>query len=201
MHSDTELIKHVLAGGCDAKSDLVDHYGSLVYSALCRCCGIPETSLPEAFKFVFQKLFEDDSRRLRDWKGESALSTFLFAMTLSLARDFCENGNRPGGRADRKGGENRDNLHDSGTTAPEGEIIVSHMEKVIGDLVNSGEDVCRRIIDLRCRRNMSTKETALASGVPVGGVGARLHRCLEALARLMKTKFPDFFEDRFNLDM
>ena len=199
--TDAELIKLVLAGDPSAGNECVDRFGKLIYSILIRQCGIPEDHQEDAFNHVFVKLFEDECRRLRTWRGESALSTFLYVVVRNLGRDYRE---KEFGREKymlEAGDEGGQDLREDDAPTPEDEVVVSSMEKVIRDLVGSLEEICSRIIDLRFMKDMSYKEIVLATGLTVSNVGVRLHRCLDALSQLMKREFPDLFEDRFNFDL
>ena len=199
--TDAELIKFVLAGDDAAGNEFVDRYSKLIYSILIRLCGIPEDYLEDAFNHVIVKLFEDDCRRLRAWRGESALSTYLFAMTRNLGRDYREKEFRREKYTLEPGDEGGDEFHDDDAPTPEDEVLTIRMEQVIANLVGSLEEICSKIIDLRFMKDMSYKEIALAAGLTMTNVGVRLHRCLESLSQLMKREFPDLFEDRFHLDM
>jgi RNA polymerase sigma-70 factor (ECF subfamily) len=199
--TDAELVQSVLAGDPSAGSEFVDRFEKLIYSILIRQCGIPEGHQEDAFNHVFVKLFEDDCRRLRSWRGESAMSTFLFVVVRNLGRDYRE---KEFGREKymlEGGDDGGEDIRDGDMPTPEDEIVVSSMEKVIRDLVSSLEEICSRIIDMRFMQDLSYKEIALAAGLTVTNVGVRLHRCLDALAQLMKREFPDLFEDRFNFDL
>ena len=199
--TDAELIKFVLAGDGAAGNEFVDRYSKLIYSILIRLCGIPEDYLEDAFNHVIVKLFEDDCRRLRAWRGESALSTYLFAATRNLGRDYREKEFRREKYTLEPGDEGGDEFHDDDAPTPEDEVLTNRMEQVIANLVGSLEEICSKIIDLRFMKDMSYKEIALAAGLTMSNVGVRLHRCLESLSQLMKREFPDLFEDRFHLDM
>jgi len=200
MSPDSKLIQRLLTGDPFAGCQFIDRFGKLFYSTLVRLCGIPEDHLDDAFEFVCMKLYEDDCRRLRAWHGESALTTYLFAVTRNLGRDYMA---KKFGRA-RLMAEDLDDVdcfRDHNAPTPEDEMLVRRMEGEIRKLVDTLEEICRKIIDMKFDRDMSYKEVALAAGITVSNVGVRLHRCLEALTQLMKRNFPDLFEDRFNLDM
>ena len=198
---DQRLIQLVLSGDPAVGSELVDRFEKPIYTVLNRLCGLPPDHLDDAFNHVFVKLFEDDCRRLRSWKGESSLSTWLLAVVRNLGRDYREKELTWIRRTGEGGEDEGKSFRDDDMPTPEDELVVSRMELIIKGLLGSLEEVCRKIIDLRFMRDMSYKETALAAGLTVSGVGSRLHRCLETLAQLMKKKFPDLFEDRFNLDL
>ena len=192
MSPDSKLIQRLVTGDPHAGDQFIDRFGKLFYTILVRLCGIPEDHIDDAFRYVCRKLFEDDCRRLRAWRGESALATYLFAVTRKLGRDF---------RAKEFGRTRWMDEGDSDAPMPEDEVLINRMEDVIGKSIDSQEEICRRIIDMRFYRHMSYKEVALAGGITVGSVGVRLHRCLDSLTQLMKRNFSDLFEDRFNLDM
>ena len=199
--TDAELVKLVLAGDAAAGNEFVDRHSKLIYSVLIRLCGIPEGYLEDAFNHVIEKLFEDDCRRLRAWRGESALSTYLFAVTRNLGRDYREKEFRRDKWMIEAGEDGGEEFHDDSAPTPEDEVLVSRMEQIIGGLVDSLEEICSKIIDMKFMQDLSYKEIALAAGITVSNVGVRLHRCLDSLAQLMKREFPNLFEDRFHLDM
>ena len=200
MSPDSKLIQSLLSGDPFAGDQFIDRFGRLFYSILVHLCGIPEDHLDDAFEHICMKLFEDDCRRLRAWRGESALTTYLFAVTRNLGRDYRT---KQFGRARwmSEGADDVGSFSNDDVPTPEDEVLVNRMEGVIGDLIDSLEEICRKIIDMRFHRAMSYKEVALAAGITVSSVEVRLHRCLESLTQLMKRNFPDLFEDRFNLDM
>ncbi|MDF1525764.1 MAG: RNA polymerase sigma factor [bacterium] len=199
--SDAELVQRVLSGDSDAGNEFVDRCEKLIYSVLVRQCGIPTDHQEDAYQYVFVKLFEDDCRRLRLWRGESALSSFLFVVVRNLGRDYREKEFRKD-KWEMPDEDCPENGASDGTyPTPEDETIINRMGKVVRDLVESLEDICRKIIDLRFMEDLSYKEIALKAGITVSNVGVRLHRCLDSLALLMRREFPDLFEDRFNLDL
>lgn len=199
--TDAHLIQLVLAGDRDACNEFVELFQKLIYSVLIRQCGIPEDLQEDAFQYVFVKLFEDDCRRLSSWRGESAFSTFLYIVVRNLGRDFREKELKHEGRMIQPGDDGGEDMREDGAPTPEDEVAVNNMEEVVRDLVESLEEVCRKIIDLKFTKDMSYKEISLAVGITANYVGVRLSRCLDALTQLMKREFPDLFEDRFNLDM
>ena len=198
---DAELVQRVLSGDSDAGNEFVDRYEKLIYSVLVRQCGIPTDHQEDAYQYVFVKLFEDDCGKLRSWRGESALSSFLFVVVRNLGRDYREKEFRK----DRWEVPDEDHPEagaaDGTLPTPEDDTIINRMGQVVRDLVGSLEEICNRIIDLRFMQDLSYKEIALKAGITASNVGVRLHRCLNSLTQLMKKEFPDLFEDRFNLDL
>jgi len=197
--TDTRLIQFVLAGNPEAGIAFVDRFEKLIFTVLVRQCGVREEHQVDAYRFVIEKLFEDGCRRLKDWRGESRLSTFLAAVVRDLGVDYKDSqggGTRHAGDEGDDAGQRKERI-----PAPVEEADVHCMEEVIHDLAGSLEEPCRKVVYLRFEKGMSYKEIALAAGLPVGGVVIRLHRCLETLAQLMKRRFPHLFEDRFHLDM
>lgn len=199
--TDAELVGQVISGNQVAGNHFVDRYEKLIYSVLIRQCGIKADQQEDAFQYIFVKLFEDDCRRLRSWRGESAFSSFLFVVVRNLGRDYREKESRRDNRevSDEDWPETGD--ADGTDPTPEDESIINRMEQVVRDLVESLEDVCRKILDLRFVQELSYREISLAAGITVSNVGVRLHRCLDSLTQLMKREFSDLFEDRFHLDM
>jgi len=79
--TDQELARQVVLANPLANRVFFDRYKDLIYSVLTRSCRIPQDHLHDAFNHVFAKLFEDGCRRLRLFRGESKLSTYLSTVT------------------------------------------------------------------------------------------------------------------------
>ena len=193
--TDRDLVEQVLLANDIADREFVERYRKLIFSTLRRFCGLPEDYIDDAFQHVFAKLFEDDCRRLRMWRGESKLSTYLVSIIINLGRDFRESVYaRHARRQDPDYVLDDDRQHQAAEPpSPESETQLREMEEILGNLMASLEEICRKIIDLRYMREMSYQEISEALEISGSNVGVRLHRCLDALGRLMRERYPDLF--------
>jgi len=193
--------KLVHRSASEAVDGFLNSYSSLIYSVLSRMCGLPEASLSDAFLYVFSRLVEKDCSRLRGWQGDSTLPTFLLAETISLGREYRDQLYGCGKESEKKAGCHKGHLNGCEPVQAEGELLIRRMEQALEEMTASLDEECQNIIHLKFKKAVSYKEAALASGIPLNSVENRFHRCLETLARRMKTRFPDLFEDRFGFDM
>ena len=85
---DKYLITKVIDGDKDAQKHFVDLGGKYVYGALNLYRGLNQPEISDLFQTVFLKLFEDDMRRIKLWKGDSEFSTYLYRMVINLVKDY-----------------------------------------------------------------------------------------------------------------
>lgn len=81
------LVRACVAGGEDTWSAFVDRYHRLIVATARSVIagGNAGLEVDELVSSVYEKLLEDDCRRMRAWKGRSRFSTYL----VQVARNLC----------------------------------------------------------------------------------------------------------------
>lgn len=80
---DEELIIRCRAGDVDAFETLYREHSARIYSLACRMAGSPEDG-----EDLLQEIFLQAYRKLRSFKGEAAIGTWLYRLALNHCLDF-----------------------------------------------------------------------------------------------------------------
>jgi RNA polymerase sigma-70 factor (ECF subfamily) len=183
--SDQQLLAAARAGDRTATEALLLRYQPKVYSYGVRMCGDPEDA-----KDVLQETLLAMARTVRDFRGASSISTWLY----TIARSFCVKKRRRG----RSIAARALSTHPEQETAaaqvmdpspgPEEQLQRRELGDVIGRAIAQLPSVHRDVFILRDVEGLSAPEVAEVLRVTVDTVKSRLHRARlavrDALARL-----------------
>lgn len=103
---DQSLVAQVTAGDRVAQDTFVQQYRRLIYSVMHRA-GVPLCDCEDMCQDVLVRLWSDDFRRLRLWRGTGRLSSFIHAVALKHVLDWARRedaARRAHDRAVRRGG-------------------------------------------------------------------------------------------------
>jgi len=78
-----ELVARCQAGDVDAFAALYEQYGARLFTLACRMTGSPEEG-----EDLLQEIFLQAYRKLRGFRGESALGTWLYRLAVNHCLDF-----------------------------------------------------------------------------------------------------------------
>lgn len=170
--SDERLLADARAGDRRALEALLERHQAQVYRFGMRMCRDPEEA-----KDVLQDTLLAMARSVRDFRGASSLSTWLY----TIARSFCIKKRRKRKSApeeerslDTMTTETR-KLTDTGASPEEafaGKQVEDALERAIGEL----EPTSREVLLLRDVEGLTAPEVAEVLGVTVQAVKSRLHR-------------------------
>jgi len=186
---DPELIKRFLKGDEEAFNRLVLSYQNRVYGLCFRLTG----SLDEA-EDVAQEIFITVYKSLKNFRGDSRFSTWLYRITVN----HCKNRMKYLGRRGYFTSESMDQPLE----VEDGELArqiqsedmdaLSQMEqkevqKLVQDKIQELDGEHREVILLRDMEGLSYEEISEILGLPEGTVKSRIHRArLELKAKLEK---------------
>jgi RNA polymerase sigma-70 factor, ECF subfamily len=171
--TDERLLTAARQGDADALEALLVRYQSRVYRFGMRMCGDPEDA-----KDVFQETLLAMARSVRDFRGASSISTWLY----SIARSFCIKTRRRSRFAPVR--------HEALTTAaevaalqlpdphpgPEEQVASRQIETILARAIAALDPKLREVLVLRDVEGLSASEVAEVVGVTVNAVKSRLHR-------------------------
>ena len=180
--AEQDLIRAARSGDDGALEELLERHQSQVYRFGMKMCRDPEDA-----KDVLQDTLLAIARGVGDFRGESSISTWLYA----VARSFCLKKRRRSKFAPRSvqsldtdAGAEAMGLADpteSPADALEGKRIEEALEEAIGAL----EPHYREVLVLRDVEGLSAKEVSQVLGIGIEAVKSRLHRArLAVRARL-----------------
>lgn len=175
---DQSLLQAARAGDRDALETLLARHEAQIYRYGMKMCRDPE-----AAKDVLQDTLLAMARGVRDFRGASSLSTWLY----TIARSFClkqrrksksvHAGERP---LDTDGARDGVRLVDPAKSPDEelaGKEVARAIERAIGEL----DPAHREVLILRDVEGLRAAEVAEVLGVSVDAVKSRLHRARLAL--------------------
>lgn len=169
QNSDTDLVERVLAGEVDAFTRIVQRWqGPIVDLAyrFCRERGLAEEIAQDAFLKAF--------RSLDRWRREARFSTWLFAITVNVARSRLRRW-RPDWTSLDKAQELADPVR------PDEVYEAADEAERVRRAVVALPTKYREAIVLYYFHDMDVADAAATLGIPIGTLKARLHRGREKL--------------------
>jgi RNA polymerase sigma-70 factor, ECF subfamily len=171
--SDDQLLAALRRGEEAALDTLLRRYQSRVYRFGMKMCGDPEDA-----KDVLQETLFAMARGVRDFRGASSLSTWLY----SIARSFCIKKRRRSKFApsesqslDTVSAADGTQLADS-QPGPEEDLARRQIETALAHAIASLEPSSREVLVLRDIEGLTAPQVAEVLGVTVDAVKSRLHR-------------------------
>ncbi|MFQ6610442.1 MAG: RNA polymerase sigma factor [Fidelibacterota bacterium] len=82
------LIDKVIQREKDAINLFVELSEKIIYGAIHQFNGLDIHEMADLFQNIYLKLFEDDMRRIKLWKGDSEFSTYLYRIVINLVKDY-----------------------------------------------------------------------------------------------------------------
>jgi len=171
--SDQTLLAAARSGDKDALETLLLRYQPRVYRFGIKMCGDTDDA-----KDVLQETLLAMARGVRDFRGASSLSTWLY----TIARSFCIKKRRRSRFApaeqqslDTVLADEKVQLPDA-RPSPEDEFAGRQVEAVLARAIASLDPMYREVLVLRDIEGLSAAEVAEVLGIGVDAVKSRLHR-------------------------
>ncbi len=171
--SEQALLDAARGGDRKAMDALLEKYQAPIYRFGMKMCGDPEDA-----KDVLQETLLAVVRNMRDFRGGSAVSTWLY----TIARSFCIKKRRRSKFApDRE--ESLDSQSDrevqtipDASRAPDEAMHGKQVERVLEQAIAELDPIYREVLVLRDVEGLSAPEVAEVLGISVEAVKSRLHR-------------------------
>ncbi len=170
---DRMLLERARAGDAQAIEALLERHQAQVYRFGLKMCRDREDA-----KDVLQDTLLSMARGVRDFRGASSISTWLY----TIARSFCIKKRR---RSKLAPGEDRSldtemfaegrQLTDP-AQSPDEALASKHVERALEQAIGSLEPMYREVLLLRDVEGLTAPEVAEVLGVTVQAVKSRLHR-------------------------
>jgi RNA polymerase sigma-70 factor, ECF subfamily len=180
--SDAELIERARGGDREALSELLERVEPTIYRFAMKLCRHPEDA-----RGVLQETMITMARSLEDYRGEAALSSWLYA----VARSHCSRKRRRSKFAP----ERIESLEREARAAAEGiasdqptpaeEIERQRLLRALEGALRNLSDEHREVLVLRDVEGLTAPEVAGILELSVAAVKSRLHRARAALREAM----------------
>jgi RNA polymerase sigma-70 factor (ECF subfamily) len=183
---DRQLLERARAGDSAALSQLLSKYQDQIYRFGLRMCRDPEDASD-----VLQDTLFALARGVRDFRGDSALSTWLF----TVARSFCIKKRRRRKEAPLE----EQSLEAAGQVAAAGDpadqaLASKELERALERAIRGLQPKYREVLLLRDVEGLTAPEVAKITGLGERAVKSRLHRARLAvrqqLAPLLEEPLP-----------
>jgi len=179
--SDQDLVERLRAGDDQALSLLIERHAPRVYRFGLKMCRDEEDA-----REVVQDTLLTAARQLRQFRGASALSTWLYA----IARSFCIKRRRKAGSEIPAADEEHGDTIDSAPT-PEHQVEQRELGQALEKAIAELEPMYREVLLLRDVEGLSAAEVAEVLQIGVAAVKSRLHRArAQVRQRLLPWVFP-----------
>jgi len=173
QETDQHLLERARAGDRSAIETLLERHQAQVYRFGLKMCGDPEDA-----KDVLQETLLSAARGVRDFRGASSISTWLYA----IARNYCIKRRRRS-----KFAPERERSLDTEPTAearnladpalvPDEALATKEIERALEHAIGGLEPTYREVLLLRDVEGLTAPEVAEVLGVSVQAVKSRLHR-------------------------
>ena len=177
--TDQELVEAARAGNGRALEQLIGRHQARIYRFGLRMCRDPEDA-----KDVVQETLIAAARTIREFRGSSSVSTWLY----TIARSFCIKKRRRSKFAPaeiesleaREPGEEATQLADPSRPADES-MAGRQLEAALDSAISSLEPMYREVLVLRDVEGLTAPEVAGVMGLTVEAVKSRLHRARVAV--------------------
>lgn len=168
------LISRFLAGDTGAFAELVDLYKDRIHQFVICILG-PDRESEDIAQEVFIQIYKS----LRNFRRESAFSTWAYSLTRNVCRRRLRDRGRESGLF--AGEEAYRELPDR---APSIETVLEREEdgRRVRGAVDGLSPLHRSVLFLSCWERLSYEEIAAALEIPVGTVRSRIHNAMAALA-------------------
>lgn len=171
--SDDQLLERARAGDGQAIEALIEKHQAQVYRFGMRMCRDPEDA-----KDVLQETLLSMARGVRDFRGASSVSTWLY----TIARSFCIKKRRKSKFAPHDERSLDTEMVTEGRAlvdpaqAPDDALAGKRVEQALEHAIRELEPMYREVLLLRDVEGLSAPEVAEVLGIGVQAVKSRLHR-------------------------
>jgi RNA polymerase sigma-70 factor (ECF subfamily) len=177
---DRELVARCQLGEADAFNELVGRHQDRVYAAVTRFCGNAEDAAD-----VVQRAFINAYRKIAEFKGDAAFSTWIYRIAFNQAISYRRENRRTS--VSIHGKEDDGLIAEPVDERAPGESMESaETQRKVQQALERLEEGDRQIIILKDLQGQSYDEIAAILQVPKGTVRSRLHRARMELKEKLK---------------
>jgi len=177
---DRQLVQKAQQGDGEAFRILVVRHQDRIFNAVLRFCGNHEDACD-----ITQKAFINAFRKMSEFKGDSAFSTWMYRIAFNLSVSFRRDAGRQ--RIVSIHGKDDELLIEPAVDRPPGERMENEdNQRKVQEALNGLDPDDRKIIVLKELEERSYDDIASILGIPKGTVRSRLFRARIALKERLK---------------
>jgi RNA polymerase sigma-70 factor, ECF subfamily len=160
-----------------------------VLKGVIRRAGVRRDDAEDLLQDVLERLMRDGYRRLRLWRGDSSLSTYLAVVTRNLVHDM----RAPRPVVDGGGGEGDGFDPPDPGPPPSWQVYLGELRRLLNGCLDGLGERDRALVTLRHIRDHSYSELSEIFRTSVNNVGVALHRAEKKLRDCLVRLAPEIF--------
>ena len=188
--SEQALVAALILGEAEAADVFVRRWSPMIHAIVTQDFRLSDADAGDVFQAVFERLWEDDYRRLRLWNGRGSLGGYLRTLVRNLLIDRLRVQHDCPEPAPEPPGEHEDAA---------GGLLRDEQAECIREAVGQLGERDQRLIRLRHWREASYRDIAAAEGMSLTNVGVALLRAERRLAAWIRRLCADLI-DRLALE-
>lgn len=185
MHDEKVLLERLFDFQPGAAEEFVRTYARL-FAGVARSFRLPPDQVDDVTQAIFEKLWEGNFRRLKQWHGAGSLGAYLRQIGRNAARDWLREQGVIVQLAEDDDGDTFPEVEDPGP-GPEEAYELSELGAVLETALSELPDGCKQRIQLKFVLDLDYEEIALQLETTVNSVRARISQCLKQLRGLLQT--------------
>lgn len=185
--TENELIERVRRGNRDAFTDLMEKYQTQIFNIAYGMLSDYEDA-SDATQEVFIKVYKS----ITSFKGQSAFTTWIYAICRNVCNDILRKRRRHGMNISLYGDDEDDTAPiknvKSNALTPEESVEADERQKLVREAITSLKAEYREVIVYSDMQGLSYEEIAKIMKCPVGTVRSRLNRARASLRKILAEK-------------
>lgn len=178
MTSELELVERAREGDRKALEALVSRYERRLYRFGLKMCGNRDDAAD-----VLQDTLVAAMKELPRFRGEAAVTTWLYAIARSYCRKHRSHQSRPGGLEDNSASEEAGRKAADEGARPDEQVAGRQLRVAIDEALAKLPPAYREVVVLRDVEGLTAPEAAKVLGLHVNALKTRLHRGRALLKR------------------
>ncbi|MFC1681904.1 RNA polymerase sigma factor [Pseudomonadota bacterium] len=199
MPTDREIINAILEGDNRARTEFIKKYSSVFRAIIRKLVFNREDLIDDLMQEAFEGLFDRGYRKLRAYRGNSTVKTYLCKVVSNIVRDRLRSPLYRQLRAI----EDIDDPNDPEYTAPEfhmfhepdqqAAVLASEFKKAVGLCLGILSLRDRNLLSFRYFRDKEPKEIAEILGTTANSVSVGISKASMRMKDCINTRFPGLF--------
>jgi RNA polymerase sigma factor (sigma-70 family) len=190
LDEEQQLVERILRGDQDALSEFYEQYERLIYGTIRKFDFYAFDEGDDYFNGFYVKLIEDDWRRLRAWRGDSRLSTYLCTILKNYLKD-----ERRKKAPDPASPDTIDEISEDPFEEIEAEMDLITLRAHMKDCAEKLSDRDQEIFNRHFIKDEKTDDIADALGVNTNTYYRAVHNTKNRLINCLKKDYPFLFSE------
>ena len=170
------LIQKVLDGDNSATIEFINFSKPLVWGALLKYDQLSNEEREDLFQEIFFKLFNNNKKRIKMWKGKSKFSSYLYMITINSTLDYLKSSKYQ----KSKNNKNIDDLKIESQNLEYADIYS------LNESINHLKNLEKEVIKLYYFKQLKEKEIARVLNKSINTISSIKYRAIQKMKNYLK---------------